>query len=159
DFMGRSFLAFALADLALCDPGERPRALAVMDEIIEETRRNEAEKGITHFLMPYAKRRDFVVQPARSQFIDGELALMMGLRRLVAEKEEYKAPLNERVVAMIERMQKSPVLSAESYPDECWTFCNTVSLAAIRVSDVLDGGDHSAFLRRWVDTARVKLID
>lgn len=159
DFMGRSFLAFALADLALSDAEERPHALAVMDEIIEDTRRAEADHGLYHFLMPYAAARPFVQQPARSQFLDGELALMLGLRRLVAERDDYKAPLTDLVAVMIGRMQKSPVLSAESYPDECWTFCNTLSLAAIRVADVLDGTDHSAFLRDWVKTAREKLTD
>jgi hypothetical protein len=51
------------------------------------------------------------------------------------------------------------VLSAESYPDECWTFCNSVALAAITLSDVLDGRDHSDFCRKWLDTAKVRLID
>jgi len=56
-------------------------------------------------------------------------------------------------------MQAGPVLCAESYPDECWMFCNTVALAAIRASDRLDGGDHSAFFQRWLRTAKAKLVD
>ena len=56
-------------------------------------------------------------------------------------------------------LSASPVLSAESYPDECWTFCNVIALAAIRIGDVLDGTDHAAFLRRWVETARARLVE
>jgi hypothetical protein len=60
---------------------------------------------------------------------------------------------------MVPRMQKSPVLCAESYPDECWLFCNTVALAAVRMGDVLDGSDHSAFLDAWVRTAKERLLE
>jgi hypothetical protein len=60
---------------------------------------------------------------------------------------------------MAQRMEDSPTLSAESYPDECWTFCNTVALAAMRVSDWLDGTDHSRLFGRWVETAKAKLLD
>ena len=56
-------------------------------------------------------------------------------------------------------MQESPVLAGESYPDECWTFCNTVALAAMRMSDALDKTDHKEFFRRWLDNARTKLVD
>ncbi len=38
-------------------------------------------------------------------------------------------------------------------------FCNTVALAAIRMSDRLDGADHSAFFKKWLDTAKEKLVD
>jgi len=159
DFMGRTFLVLALANMALREPAAQETYLKVADDIIDETLRLEREKGLHFFLMPYARRTPFVVQPPRSQFLDGEIALMLAARRAVAEKPAYKAPLTERVNLMVERMQKSPVLCAESYPDECWTFCNALALAAIRVADYLDGTDHSAFLRQWVATAKAKLID
>jgi hypothetical protein len=158
DFMGRTFLVAGLAELALRDPSIRPECLAVMDRIIDETLRIEREEGMLYFLMDYAQARPFILQPPRSQFLDGEIALMLALRRLVEERESWRAPLRERVGLMVERMERSPVLSAESYPDECWTFCNAIALAAIRAHDVLDGADHSAFLRRWVDTAKSRLI-
>ncbi len=159
DFMGRTFLAYALAEMALREPAARARYLAELDGIITDTVRLEREEGLYYFLMPYARRGPFVVQPARSQFLDGEIALMIALRRLVEERADYRPLLDERVAAMIERMKQSPVLSAESYPDECWTFCNTVALAAVKASDVLDGGNHGAFLRAWVETAKGKLVD
>jgi len=100
-----------------------------------------------------------VLRPPRSLFIDGEIALMLAARRLVEEKPAYRQPLAERVEIMIDRMSQSPVLCAESYPDECWLFCNTVSLAAIRLADALDGTRHDAFLARWVRTAKAKLVE
>ncbi len=158
DFMGRSFLVWSFAEIALRDPGRKPVCLEAADRIIEETLRLESEKGSLYFLMDYARARPFVDRPARSQFVDGEIALMLASRRAVEEKAEYQEPLRERVRLMTERMSRSPVLSAESYPDECWTFCNTVALAAIRASDVLDGTDHSDLARVWVRTAREQLV-
>src|SRR5206468_3433141 len=79
-----------------------------------------------------------------------EIALMMAGRCVVAAKPEYRPLLRERVELMVERMRKSPVLSAESYPDECWTFDNVVALAAIKIADALDGQDHSDLVRDWL---------
>ena len=159
DFMARSFAVWSLANAALRDPAIKPAALETMDRIIDDTLRLEAERGMYYFLMPYARSRPFVMQPARSLFLDGEIALMLAARRTVAERPEYRPLLTRRVNVMVERMRQGPVLSAESYPDECWTFCNTIALAAIRSADFLDGTDHSDFLRRWVRMAREKLLD
>lgn len=158
DFMGRSYLVWALANLALRDPGSKAACLDVMDRVLDETLRLERERGHLFFLLGYARARPFVVQPARSLFVDGEVALMLGARRLVEEREDYKPLLADRVRILVDRMRQSPVLSAESYPDECWTFCNAIALAAVKVSDVLEGADHSAFLRSWVETAKRKLV-
>jgi hypothetical protein len=100
-----------------------------------------------------------VQQPARSQFIDGEIALMLGMRCVVSDRPDYRTCLVERIRIIIDRMESSPTLSAESYPDECWTFCNSVALAAIRVSDYLEGTDHRTLFRRWVAMSRAKLVD
>ena len=159
DFMGRTFLVLALANMALREPAEQAAYLGVMDRIIADTARLEKEHGFTFFLMDYGRARPFVEKPARSLFVDGEIAMMMAVRRLVQEKPEYKPLMQERMEVMEERMRKGPVLCAESYPDECWMFCNTVSLAAMRIADVLDGSDHREFFNRWLRTARKELID
>ncbi|MFW6161199.1 MAG: hypothetical protein ACODAJ_00430 [Planctomycetota bacterium] len=158
DFMGRTFLVLALGNMALRDAATKPRALDVMDRIIDETLRLEREEGLYHFLMPYARSGRWAMQPPRSQFLDGEIALMLAVRRLVEEKPAYRGPLAERVAVMVERMRASPTLCCESYPDECWLFCNTIGLAAIRLADVLDGTDHSAFFRDWLAAAKRKLV-
>ena len=159
DFMSRTFLVLALANMATADPSVRDEALTVMDLVIDDTLAREQEHGQLYFLMDYATAGVWVADPGRSQFVDGEIALMLAARRLVAEKPEYKEPLSERVDLMVERMEQSPVLLAESYPNECWVFCNTIGLVAIRLADVLDGTDHSEFTARWLEVAKARLTD
>jgi hypothetical protein len=84
---------------------------------------------------------------------------MLGMRRLVEEKESYKPLLAARAQTIVERMNAGPILCAESYPDECWTFCNTAALASLRIADALDGSDHREFFKQWVQSARKELID
>jgi hypothetical protein len=158
DFMGRSFLVWSLAEMGLRDPSRKAECLAVMDQSIDETLKLEQERGIYFFLMPYAKSSPYVVQPARSLFVDGELALMLGVRRVLQEREDYKPLLTSRITGILERMQRSPSLVAESYPDECWLFDHAVALAAMRVADFLDGSDHSAFHREWIAMAKKQLV-
>lgn len=159
DFMGRTFLVWSLAEMGVRNPADKQDYLKVMDQIIAETLRLEQEHGMYFFLMPYAKGRPYVMQPARSHFLDSEIAMMLAARRMVEEKLDYKPLLQERVTAMLARMQNGRVLSAESYPDECWMFDNVAALAAIRMADYLDGSDHSEFVRRWVELAKQKLVD
>jgi len=158
DFMARTFFVWALANMALRQPESKRAYLQVMDQIIQDTLEKEKKHTFHYFSMSYSRSRPFVLQPARSQFLDGEIAMMLAMRRLVEEKPSYKKPLKERVREMVRRMKKSPVLSAESYPDESWTFCNTVALAAIRMADYLDGSDHSDFFKQWVRMAKKKLV-
>jgi hypothetical protein len=81
------------------------------------------------------------------------------MRRMVQEQPRLKASMTRRVDAMAGWMREGAVLSAESYPDECWTFDNTNALAAMRIADALDGSDHSELIRDWLNVAREKLID
>ena len=67
--------------------------------------------------------------------------------------------MRERIDAMLARMRQSPVLSGESYPMECWMFCNTVALAALKIADALDGSDHSALFGAWLAAAKRRLVD
>ncbi len=159
DFMARCFFVWSLANMGLREPAMKAEVLPVIDAIIDETIRLEKEHGIHFFLMPYGKYSEFKMQPPRSIFIDGEIGLMLGLRRLLEEKPEYKGLHRERIEVMLDRMQKGAVLCAESYPDECWLFCNSIGLAAIKVGDYLDGTDHSEFFARWIASAKANLID
>jgi hypothetical protein len=159
DFMGRTFVAWSLANMALRDRAHQHEYVVEIDRIIQDTLRLEREHGFRYFLLPYGKTDPFVVSPERSLFVDGEIALMLGLRRLVADDPDTHRELSERVELISERMGSGPVVSAESYPNECWTFCNAVALAALRVSDALDSTDHSELARRWVATAKDKLLD
>lgn len=62
----------------------------------------------------------------------------------------------DRIVAQIDARPSS---RPESYPDQGWTFACTMALAAVRISDALDGRDHSALRARWVAIARRHLVD
>jgi hypothetical protein len=159
DFMSRTYFALALANLALREPAQRDRHLADLDAVIDDTLKLEREHGQLFFLMDYARDGRFIHPRGRSIFEDGEIALMLAARRLVQEKEAYREPLRERIAFMEESMRAGPVLCAESYPDECWLFCNTVALAAMRCADVLEGTDHGPWFRAWVEKAKEKLIE
>jgi hypothetical protein len=158
DFMGRSYLVWALANIGLRDPSTKQVCLQTMDRIIDETLQLERTNGIYFFLIPYAKGRPFMVQPVRSLFLDGEIAMMLASRRLLEEKAEYKSALAARVNLIVNGMRQSPNLFLESYPDECWTFDHVIALAAIRMADSLDGTDHHALVRDWVAMAKKKLV-
>jgi len=84
---------------------------------------------------------------------------MRAARQLVSPAEQYRAPMTTRIDRLTAAMQRGPVLSAESYPDEAWTFCNTIALAATRLSDLVDGRDHSALRNAWVAHAKTSLVD
>lgn len=159
DFMVRTYLVLSLANMGFRDPASRGTYLEIIDLIIDETIHLEQEYGIYYFLMDYARSGSFISTTERSLFQDGEIALMLGARRLLEEKEAYRPLLTERVEMMVATMRESPVLSGESYPNESWMFCNTIALAAIRIADVLDGTDHSDLLRGWVEIAKQELVD
>ena len=158
DFMGRSFLVWSLVNMGLREPAAKENYLPVIDQIIDETLKLERERGIYFFLMPYAKAQPFHVQPARSLFLDSEIALMMAARRTLEEKPEYKGPMTERINLMIERMNGNLLPIAESYPNECWMFDHVIALDAIKIADHLDGSDRSAFVRDWIAMAKERLI-
>ena len=157
DFMGRSFLVWSLANMSLREPQRRQTYLETADRIIDETVWLEKERGMYFFLMPYAKARPYVVQPARSLFLDGEIALMLACRRVVEDKTAYKTLLTERVNLIVDGLKRNPHGALESYPDECWMFDHAVALAAIRLADHLDGSDHSALWHDWIANAKQKL--
>jgi hypothetical protein len=158
DFMGRSYLVWALANLGLRETASKPACLETMDRIIDETLQLERQKSIYFFLMPYAKDRPYVVQPARSLFIDGEIAMMLASRCVLEDKPEYESNLSQRVNLIVAGLSRSPDMALESYPNECWTFDHVVALAAIRVADYLNGGDHSVLIRDWIVMAKRKLL-
>jgi hypothetical protein len=159
DFMGRSFLVWSLANMALRDPASKPLYLKTIDQIIDETLRLEKEKGMYFFLMSYASAGKFVMKPDRSLFLDGEIALMLASRRMAEEKQEYKALLTERIDIITEEFGRSPHLVLESYPDECWMFDHCLALDAMKMADYLDGSDHSKLICDWIAMAKRKLID
>ena len=159
DFMGRTFLVMSLANMAISEPDRQAEYLAVMDHVIDDTLRVESERGMYYFLLDYARNGPFLVDPKRSLFVDGEIAMMLASRQTVQVADRYKPLLADRINTVVAQMQAGPVNCAESYPDECWIFCNTVAVAAVRMSDAIDGRDHSTFVRDWLVMAKDRLVD
>jgi hypothetical protein len=162
--MRRTYVVLALANQALVSsPGETASKLGAIDGIIEQTLRDEEAGGQRHFLLGYASAKPFVDDEAKSIFIDGELLAMMSARELVAprsdERPRWREESRKRAATIERTMRRSPTLSAESYPDECWTFCNTTALAALMMFDRIDGSDHRELASAWVANARVHLVD
>jgi hypothetical protein len=130
----------------------------VIDAILDETLSLERERGMFFFMMDYARAGSFRAQPPRSVFLDGEIAMMLAARQRVAREPRYDQPLRERVDAIVQSLYHGPVMCGESYPNECWMFCNALAVAAVRRSDRLDGRDHSEFIAKWLATVKAKLV-
>ncbi|MCY1082315.1 linalool dehydratase/isomerase domain-containing protein [Archangium lansingense] len=158
DLMNRTFSVLSFANLALKEPTQKAEHLAVIDAVLARTLRDERNAD-DEFLLPYVHRAPFRDVRGRSLFVDGEIALMLAARQLVEPREDLASLLRERIDTIAGQLERAPVLAAESYPDEGWTFCNTVALAALRLSDAVDGRDHSELRRRWVESARKHLVD
>ncbi len=156
DFISRTFLGYSLANVALKYPDEKERSLQLLDTVIDDT----VKVPWRDFLLPYGKERPFFAKPQRSIMVDGELALMIGLRRLVEDPQGYphRKLHGELIKYCIDAIERQPTMVAESYPDECWLWCVPCALAAVRVWDVLEGEDHSDLFVRWEKVARARLI-
>lgn len=159
DFMWRTFFVLSLVNIALKEKDQTSTHLTVIDRIIASTVAEEKAHGQTHFLLPYAKTKPYLQQPQRSLFIDSEIALMMGARRLLKENPALVKPMQRRIEQIKRQMQSSPMLSAESYPNEVWMFDNTNALVALRMAEVLDGQDHGALIEAWIQKAQHHFVD
>jgi hypothetical protein len=157
--MHRMFDVLAFANVALERPAERARALQAIDTIVDDVLAIEAARGQYHYLLPYARAGRFHDPAGRSLFVDGEIALMLVTRQLVAPDPARRAERHERVARVVAQLEHAPALLAESYPDEGWTFCNVVALVAIRLSDAESGEDHRDLVHRWVASARAHLTE
>ncbi|MCP3145230.1 hypothetical protein [Pyxidicoccus xibeiensis] len=158
DLMVRTFSVLAFANLALEEPDRKAEHLAVIDAVLDRTLRDERGRSDT-FLLPYVHHAPFRDARGRSLFVDGEIALMLAARQLVEPRADLAPLLRERIDTVAGQLERAPMLAAESYPDEGWTFCNTLALAALRLSDTVDGRNHSSLSRRWVASARQHLVD
>ena len=158
DLMRRTFLALALLNDALAEPIRRDADLRLVDGMLDELLADDRAGGPYVFLLPYAHARRFVFED-RSLFVDGEIALLLAARQLVAPRPDLDGPLAIRVSAIERLMASSPSKSGESYPDEAWTFCNTTALAALRLADAHSGARHDELAAAWLAYAKAHLVD
>ena len=157
DFMARTFTVLALTDRALERPETADEAILVMDAILEDTLRQDDPR---HWLLPYADARPWR-GTGRSLFVDGELLVMLGARRMVRDDHaRWRVEMQHRAASVVENLGSAggfPI--AESYPDEGWTFCHAMALLGLRLHETLDGADHSASTSAFLGFAREHLID
>jgi len=158
DLMSRTFGVLAFTNLALSQPQRRAEHLEADDALISQALRDEAH-GHLFFLLPYGRRQPFHDEQQRSLFVDGEVALMLAARQAVEPRADFVEPLVGRIDEVTRQLETAPNHLAESYPDEGWTFCNTIALAALRVSDGVDGRSHEPLIARWLASARLRLIE
>ena len=155
DLMARLFLALALGDLAVSEPGRwKDRAIRALDAILADTDAAVADRGPAAFLLPYwgyANNRG----PRRSLFVDGERLLILAVRRFLGDAPALRRAADDLSLAIREAMA-GPAGSAESYPNECWTFCHSVALAALHLGAAM--GDRGG-IPPWTTFARRSLRD
>jgi hypothetical protein len=90
DFMFRTYSVLSFSNLALHEPQKRQQYLNLIDYIIKDTLALEHKFGFKYFLLRYGQGNRWKVRPARSLFIDGEIALMLGARCLVEKNEAFE---------------------------------------------------------------------
>lgn len=158
DLIERMVASLALANVALRDTTQRGRVERVLGDTSRQLESAIAMHGQGHYLLPYGRRGGWKGS-GRSLFVDGEVAVVHGARLLLGDDREIRGAFRRRVERVRAAMAAGPVLCAESYPDECWTFCNTAGLVALRMAEVLDGADHRSLRAAWVEMARSRLVD
>ncbi|MFT4628741.1 MAG: hypothetical protein ACI8PZ_007437 [Myxococcota bacterium] len=137
DLMARTFTVLALCDLALAEPERRAAHAAVLDRILEDTLQVVDSRGHEHYLLSYGAGGGWRGRP-RSLFVDGELALMLGARRMLGG-DRWAPEFREHAAVSRALMDAGPIGCGESYPDECWTFCNAAARVALALGEALDG--------------------
>ena len=161
DLMSRTFLSLALADRALAEgasEADRDEAVLAMDAMIADTWAQVERGGHRTYLLGYADARPWQ-GGGRSLFVDGELLVMMGARRMVQEGrwQEEMGTLAAAVEGSFGSATALPL--AESYPDEGWTFCHTMAHLGLRMHEVLDGADHHSSREAFLAWARDGLVE
>ena len=166
DLMGRLYLGLGLANRALATAdseggrAEKAEDVRALDAVIADTEGELALRGQGVFMLPYKDAQPWISADARSVFVDGEV-LFLEASRALAAGESPSPRAREHAASIVASMNASPTFSAESYPDEAWTFCNTTALAALSVYDVAahHPGSSDALATAWVTYARAHLID
>jgi hypothetical protein len=162
DFMTRTYAVLGLTSRALAtttSPAERTSLLRAVDAIVDATLAAANAEGDAHFLLAYARARPFRDPDGRSIFVDGELLFMIAARDLVEPRPSVAAEAAARAERVTRAIERSPARCAESYPDECWAFCNTTALAGLAMLDATTRADHGAPIRAWIDSAKTTLVE
>ncbi len=134
DLGHHTFFALALANVALdarTTDADRARLRVAVDGVLDELRTRPPD----HFHLAYFHDAPFRDGGARSMFLEGEILFVLGARLEAWPDGSMHAELDERARRVAQMMLRAPRGMAESYPNECWTFANTLALAALAVAE------------------------
>lgn len=89
----------------------------------------------------------------------GYLNLLLGMHRQVSGATNYAA-LNDRIsMSLARQLADSPWSMLETYPGEAYPVDNCFVIGSLGLHQTVSGTDHSAVIRRWVDTVRARYVD
>jgi hypothetical protein len=161
ELLDRYFLVLSLVNQSLLEKDEvvRKKYTQSVDTILNRMVSDQQKHGQSYFHLPYFHSKRFKDPHAQSLFLDGEFGMMLAARLFLGKNDFYHQQL-EHVVQKIERqLTAGPVLSGESYPDECWTFDNTLALDTLYLADRILGTNHNHLIQQWILLAKQRLLD
>jgi hypothetical protein len=81
------------------------------------------------------------------------------MNRLLNPETRY-AQLNADISnALVRRLERSPILTLETYPDERYPVDNCAVIASISLYDRATGADHSDLIKRWMENCKKRYMD
>lgn len=158
DLLERMIGGLALACVAFRSAERHDEAAAATREMALAAHHQAREYGHITFLLPYARHGRWR-GPERSLFVDGEIAHLLGTALMLNPGDAaLRSAFEARIRHVVSILERSSMGGGESYPDECWTFCNMTALAALRMAEVHLGHDHAGLQRAFLTGIRKHLI-
>ena len=150
--------AMGAGQMAIEQPDQREQCLAVMEKALdklfaEQTRAfDRSQWG--------ADAIETLDDPAQHHAAYlGYANMALSLHRLLKPESRY-AELNDRITAaLVARLDSSPLLLLETYPNEMYPVDNCAVIGSIGLYDRATGADHSDLLMRCEKTLRSDYID
>ncbi len=89
----------------------------------------------------------------------GYFNILLSMNLLLNPESQY-AQLNQDISnALVRRLEASPILTLETYPNERYPVDNCAVIASIALYDKATGDDHSVLIKRWKENFKEKYID
>jgi hypothetical protein len=148
--------ALGLGQVVLANPDLRDELLPALDMCIDQLLRPEIRRFGT---AAWGDDGLADLEGGRGHAYLGYTALALSMDRLVRPDSPH-ARLNDRLVeALARRIDASPTLLFETYPQETYPIDNSAGVAAIGLYDRATGADHGDLLRRWSSRVRERVLD
>ena len=149
---------FGFGQSALEHPAWRERHLALMARCIDALQA-PAVRAFDAEMWKGEDALDSLDGPSAHAAYLGYFNLLLGLHRLLDTNSAY-AGLNDRITAaLVRRLEASPTLLLDSYPDETYPVDNCAVIGSIGLHARVTGADHADLLRRWRERFRKDYVD